>query len=346
MSETQNTSTRSAPGATPPTRATGTHKETQTPRPSDRHRQATQKSLGARIYQYRLIYLMLFPGIVFLLVMNYLPMFGAMIAFKEVDYSLGILRSPWVGLQNFRFLFATRDAWVAIRNTLAYNLVFIVTGPIFAVGLAIMLNELLSKRMAKIYQTLLIMPHFISFVVVSYLVYAFLATSNGYLNIQILPALGIEPVRWYLEPGKWPVILFLVNGWKSWGFGTVIYLATMAGFDPQIYEAAMIDGASRGTQIFRITLPLLLPMIMLLFILSLGRIFNADFGLFYQVPRAAGPLIPTTQVLDTFVYRALIRLGDIGMSSAAAFLQSVVGFATILSVNLITRRIKPEWSIF
>jgi putative aldouronate transport system permease protein len=306
----------------------------------------TGTTLKARLYQYRYIYLMLLPGVLFLLIMNYLPMFGALIAFKEIDYALGIIRSPWVGLQNFRFLFATNDAWVAIRNTLAYNGAFIVTGPIFAVGLALALNELLSKRLAKIYQTLLIMPHFISFVVVSYLVYAFLATSNGYVNTRILPALGAEPVRWYLEPSQWPVILFLVNGWKTWGFGTVIYLASMSGFDPQLYEAAVMDGASRWMQIRRITIPLLLPMIMLLFILSLGRIFNADFGLFYQVPRAAGPLIPTTQVLDTFVYRALIRLGDIGMSSAAAFLQSVVGFITILSVNLITRRLKPEWSIF
>lgn len=313
----------------------------------DRLRRSSQKkSLRVRIYQYRFIYLMLLPGILFLLVMNYLPMFGALIAFKEIDYALGILGSPWVGFQNFRFLFATNDAWIAIRNTLAYNGVFIVTGPIFAVGLAIALNELRNKIGAKVYQTLLIMPHFISFVVVSYLVYAFLATNHGYLNTKILPIFGIEPVRWYLEPGKWPVILFLVNGWKTWGFGTVIYLASMAGFDPQLYEAATIDGASRWMQIWRITIPLLLPMIMLLFILSMGRIFNADFGLFYQVPRAQGALIPTTQVLDTFVYRALIRLGDIGMSSAAAFLQSVVGFITILSVNLITRRLKPEWSIF
>jgi putative aldouronate transport system permease protein len=303
-------------------------------------------SLRARIHQYRFIYLMLFPGIAFLLVMNYLPMFGALIAFKQIDYALGILASPWVGFENFRFLFATRDAWVAIRNTLAYNGVFIVTGPIFAVGLAILLNELLNKRAAKIYQTLLIMPHFISFVVVSYLVYAFLATSSGYVNTRILPLLGIQRIRWYLEPQRWPVVLFIVHGWKHWGFGTVIYLATMAGFDPQLYEAATIDGASRWKQIWRITIPLLLPMIMLLFILSLGRIFNADFGLFYQVPRAAGALIPTTQVLDTFVYRALIHLNDIGMSSAAALLQSVVGFVTILSVNLVARRLRPEWSIF
>lgn len=183
-------------------------------------------TFGARIFQYRFIYLMLFPGILFILVMNYLPMFGALIAFKEIDYALGILKSPWVGFQNFRFLFSTKDAWIAIRNTLAYNGVFIATGPFFAVSIAIMLNELLSKRAAKFYKTLLIMPHFISFVVMSYLVYAFLATSNGYLNTQILPVFGIEPVRWYVEPSKWPAVLFIVHGWKHWGFSTVIYLAT------------------------------------------------------------------------------------------------------------------------
>lgn len=307
--------------------------------------QPKKTHLLKRLREYRHMYLMLLPGILFVLLMNYLPMFGSLIAFKNIDYALGILRSPWVGFENFEFLFGTRDAWVAIRNTLAYNIVFIVTGPIISVAIALAFNELINKRAAKLYQTLIILPHFVSFVVVSYLVYAFLATSSGFVNTQILPALGQEPVRWYLEPERWPWILFIVNGWKTWGFGTIIYIASMAGFNPELYEAATIDGASRWKQIWRITLPQLLPMMMLLFILSLGRIFNADFGLFFQVPRGAGALIPTTQVLDTFVYRALIRLGDIGMSSAAAFLQSIVGFVTILSANLITRRYKPEWSI-
>ncbi len=305
-----------------------------------------KRNLRSRLYQYRYIYLMLLPGVVFLLVMNYLPMFGALIAFKRVDYSLGIIRSPWVGLSNFKFLFATRSSWIAIRNTLAYNAVFIVAGPIISVALAIMLNELLNKRMARIYQTLVIMPHFVSFVVGSYLVFAFLSSNNGFVNLSIMPMLGLEPVRWYLEPQPWPVILFIVNGWKTWGFGTVIYLATMAGFDQELYEAAVIDGANRWKQIWKITLPLLMPIIMLLFILSLGRIFYSDFGLFYQVPRGSGPLVSTTQTLDTFVYRALIQLGDVGMSSAAAFVQAVVGFVTILAANLVMRRLRPEWSVF
>jgi putative aldouronate transport system permease protein len=289
---------------------------------------------------------MLVPGILYLLVMNYLPMFGALIAFKRVDYALGLLRSPWIGLKNFEFLFAAGGSWVAIWNTLGYNLVFIITGPIFSVTIAIALNELLNKRGTRVYQTLLIMPHFVSFVVVSYLVYAFLATNNGYLNTTIFPALGMEPVRWYLEPNSWPVMLFLVNGWKSWGFGTVIYLATIATLDVEIYEAATIDGASRLVQIRRLTIPLLLPIVVLLLILSLGRIFYSDFGLFYQVTRGSGALIRTTQTLDTYVYRALIQMSDVGMSSAAAFVQSVVGFITILAVNLAMRRLKPEWSLF
>jgi putative aldouronate transport system permease protein len=289
---------------------------------------------------------MLLPGLLYLLIMNYLPMFGTIISFKRIDYALGIFRSPWIGLKNFEYLFATGDSWVAIRNTFAYNLVFIVTGPIVSITIAIMLNEILNRRVAKIYQTMLIMPHFVSFVVASYLLYAFLATNNGYFNTTIMPFLGMQPVRWYLEPQHWPVLLFLVNGWKTWGFGTVIYLATMSGLDQEIFEAATIDGASRWVQIRRIIIPLLLPIVMLLVTLSLGRIFYSDFGLFYQVPRGSGSLVQTTQTLDTYVYRALIQMSDVGMSSAAAFLQSVVGFVTILVANLLMRRLKPEWAVF
>jgi len=298
------------------------------------------------MYEFRFVYLMLLPGLIYLLIMNYLPMFGALVAFKRVDYSLGLLKSPWIGLKNFEFLFASKSSWVAIRNTLIYNVIFIFTGPVVSVGIAVMLNELLSKRAAKVYQTLIIMPHFVSFVVASYLVYAFLATSNGFLNLTLLPALGVEPVKWYLKPAPWPVIIFIVNGWKTWGFGTVIYLATMSGFDQELYEAAVIDGANRWRQIRSITIPLLLPIIVLLLILSLGRIFYSDFGLFYQVTRGSGPLVPTTQTLDTFVYRALIQLADVGMSSAASFFQAVVGFLTILGVNLAMRKLRPEWSVF
>lgn len=305
-----------------------------------------KREVAKKLHEYRALYVMLVPAFVVLLLMNYLPMFGAVIAFKEIDYALGILRSPWVGLKNFEFLFASDDAWIIVRNTLGYNILFIITGPMVSVTLAILLNELTNRLGAKVYQTLIIMPHFISMVVVSYLVYAFLAHQSGFLNKVILPALGLEGVKWYYEARYWPVLLFLVHGWKHWGYGTVIYLATMAGFDQELYEAAAIDGASRLRQIWHITVPLLTPIIIMLFILSLGRIFNSDFGLFYQVPRSSGPLHPVTQTLDVFTYRALMQLGDLGMASAAAFFQSVVGFFTILSANLVVRKMNPERAMF
>jgi putative aldouronate transport system permease protein len=304
------------------------------------------KGLARRLIEHTDLYLMLLPGIALVVVMNYLPMFGTVIAFKDVDYALGILGSPWVGLGNFRFLFTSDSAWMIIRNTLGYNIVFIVTGPVVTIALAVLLNELTNRRAAKAYQTLILMPYFISMVVASYLLYAFLAHQNGYVNTVILPRLGMDPVKWYYEPRYWPFILFIVNGWKSWGYGTVIYLATMAGFDQELYEAAAIDGAGRFKQIRNITLPLLMPITVMLFILSLGGIFNSDFGLFYQVPMGQGPLLRVTQTLDTYTYRAMIQLGDLGMASAAALFQSVVGFFTILAANFIVRRTTPERALF
>ncbi len=306
----------------------------------------TRRNYFTRMKQYRTRYLMLLPGVLLLFFMNYLPMFGNIIAFKEIDYSLGILGSRWIGLKNFDFLFSTPAAWVALRNTLFYNVLFIFTGIAGSVGLSIALSEIANKRAAKVYQVILIMPHFISMVVVSYLVYAFLSHATGFMNTEILPLLGIEPIGWYMEAQYWPYILFIVNMWKTWGYGTVIYLAAIAGIDPALYEAAKIDGASKWRQIKAITIPQLMPVISMLFLLSLGRIFNSDFGLFYQVPRASGALISTTQTLDTFVYRSLIQLGDIGMSYAAALFQNTVGFVTILVVNMILRKVSPERSLF
>jgi putative aldouronate transport system permease protein len=289
---------------------------------------------------------MLVPGLLFLILMNYLPMFGSLIAFKDINYELGIFGSPWVGLKNFIFMFSSADAWIAIRNTLLYNAVFIFTGPLISVALAIALNEVRSRAASRIYQTLSIMPFFVSFVVVSYFVYAFLGSPNGYVNTQLAPLLGFDPVSWYTKPENWPAILFIVNGWKGWGIGTVIYLATMAGFDSELYEAATIDGASRWRQITAITLPLLMPIITILFILSLGNIFRSDFGLFWQVPRGSGILSPATNTLDTYVYRALLVTRDMGMASAAALVQSVVGFITILGANLFIRKVAPDRALF
>jgi putative aldouronate transport system permease protein len=305
-----------------------------------------ERRLARRFQAHWGLYLLLLPGAVYLVLMCYLPMFGAVVAFKETDYALGILRSPWVGLRNFKFLVATNDSWLIVRNTLGYNLAFIVTGPVVSITLAIVLSELTNRRTAKVHQTLIIMPHFVSMVVVSYLVFGFLNHRIGFLNAALLKRLGRDPVQWYYEPKYWPFILYFVQGWKSWGYGSVIYLATMAGFDQELYEAAAMDGASRWRQIRGITIPLLWPITIMLFILSLGRIFNSDFGLFYQIPMGQGPIIPVTQTLDTYTYRALMNMGDFGMAAAASFFQSVVGFVTILTANLVVRRMNPDRAMF
>ncbi len=288
---------------------------------------------------------MLAPGLAFLLLLAYIPMFGSLIAFKEIDYSLGIFGSPWIGFENFRFLFSSPDAYQAISNTLMYNLFFIFTGPVISIALAIGLNELMGRKAKKLYQTLIILPYFFSFVVVSYIVYVLLGSPLGLIN-KTLESSGIETIPWYQSPEYWPWILFITHGWKAWGFGTIIYLATMTGFDQEIYEAARIDGANRWAQITKITLPLLMPIVSILFILSLGNIFRADFGLFCTVPRGSTTLMPATQVLDTFVYRSLIMTRDIGMSSAAGLLQSIVGFFTILTANLVIRKFAPDRALF
>ena len=227
--------------------------------------------------------MMMIPGLVYLLINNYLPMIGVVIAFKKVNFSIGIFKSPWTGLANFEFLFKTKDALTITRNTLAYNAVFIILGTILAIAVAIMLNEVNSKKMKSLYQGVFLLPYLISIVVVSYLVYGFLSTETGYIN-NLLESLGLGSIRWYMEKKYWPFILTLVNFWKSFGYFSIIYFATLVGIDRSYYEAAVVDGASKWQQIFKITLPLLKPTIITLTLLGIGRIFYSDFGLFYQVP--------------------------------------------------------------
>jgi putative aldouronate transport system permease protein len=305
-----------------------------------------RRVMKKKFIEYKLLYLLLVPGLIIMLFMNYLPMFGTLIAFKEIDYAKGLFGSPWIGFKNFEFLFKTNDAWIILRNTLGYNSLFIISGPIVSISTAIMLEELTNRRGAKIYQTIIILPHFISMVVISYLAFAFMANKSGFINHNILQKIGIEPISWYFEPKYWPYILFLVNGWKHWGYGTVIYLATMSGFDPQLYEAAALDGAGRFRQIISITVPLLMPITIIVFVLSVGRIFYSDFGLFYHVPRDSGMLYSVTQTLDTYTYRALLKTRDTGMAAAAAFFQSMIGFITILSANLVVKKVNPNRALF
>ena len=303
------------------------------------------KSKKKLLYKYRWLYLLVLPGIVYLFINNYMPMAGLVIAFKKVNFRLGIMQSPWAGFENFRYLFATKDAWIITRNTIFYNLAFIVLALIISVALAIGLAGLRNTKLRSVYQGALLIPYIISYVVVSYLVYAFLGT-NGLLNKTILPAMGLKPENWYLTSKWWPFILIFVNTWKNAGYASVIYMATILGFDSSLYEAAELDGASEWQRIRYVTLPLLKPTMITLTMLNIGRIFYSDFGLFYQVPQNSGAILDVTNVIDTYVYRGLLQLGDISMSSAAGLYQAVIGFIVILGANLLVRKISPEDALF
>lgn len=307
--------------------------------------QLTKIEKKKRIKRFLPLYAMALPGILYLLINNYLPMLGVFIAFKNVNYSIGIFKSPWVGFGNFKYLFATRDAFVITRNTLLYNIGFIIINTIAAIAVAILLNEIKSKAFSRIHQTVILLPYMVSMVIVGYLVYAGLSPDTGFVNKSILPVLGIQDISWYSEPRYWPIILLIVNLWKSVGFYCVIYLATIVGISKDYYESANLDGATKWQQITKITLPSIKPVVILMVLLSIGRIFYSDFGLFYQVPMNSGALFETTNVIDTYVYRALLKIGDIGMSSAAGLYQSLVGFVLVMLSNLIIRKISPQNAI-
>lgn len=286
------------------------------------------------------------PGIAYLIVNNYLPMAGLFLAFKKYNFMQGIFGSPWCGFENFKFLFATKDAWIMTRNTILYNLAFIVLGTVFSIIIAIMLCELGTKLRAKFFQSALILPNLLSWVIVSFVVYALLNADNGFINNSILKPLGMEEVSWYTAAGAWPVILVLVYLWKSAGYSSIVYMAGISGIDKSLYESAALDGASKLQQIFHITLPMLKPTVITMTLMSIGRMFYSDFGLFYQVPQNSGALYDVTQTIDTYVYRGLMELNDVGMSAAAGFYQSVVGFILVLAANAIVRKVDKDNALF
>lgn len=300
---------------------------------------------GLKIKRFLPIYIMALPGMIYLFINNYMPLPGLVLAFKNYNARKGIYGSDWAGFDNFKYLFSTQDAFVITRNTICYNLVFIIVNTVCAIAVAIILSELTS-RAKKFYQSAILLPYLISAVIISYLVFAFLSTENGFINNTILSALGKDPVSWYTEKKYWPFILVLVNTWKVLGYNCIIYLSTILGFDRAYYEAAAIDGASKWQQITKITIPMLKPTIIMLTLMSIGRIFYSDFGLFYQVPQNSGSLLSVTNTIDTYVYRGLLELGDISMSAAAGFYQSLVGFVLVLAANLIVRKIDKESALF
>lgn len=303
-------------------------------------------TVQARVRHNIPLYLMFLPGAIYLLINNYIPMAGLVIAFKQVNWNKGILKSPWVGFSNFEYLFKTKEAWNITRNTLGYNIVFIILGTVIAIAVAILLNEITSMVLKKTYQTVILLPYLISMVVVSYLVYAMLSSENGFVNLSILRPLGKQEISWYTESKYWPAILIIIYIWKTFGYNCILYYATLVGIDRGYYEAAVIDGASRWQQIRHITLPELVPTIITLTLMSIGKIFYSDFGLFYQVPMDSGPLYDVTNTIDTYVYRGLIRQNNVGMSSASGFYQSVIGFVLVLLANYAVRRISKENALF
>lgn len=293
---------------------------------------------------------MVLPGAIWFFFFSYLPLVGTIVAFKQYRFSregfwASIVKSEWVGWDNFKFLFSGNDAWVITRNTLLYNIAFIFLGLILSVAMAILLSELVSKKLAKIYQTGMFLPYFLSWVIVGYFAFSFLSLDRGMLN-QILGWFGAEPIQWYSEAKYWPYILIIVNLWKAIGYSSVVYLASILGIDKSLYEAAMIDGASKWQQIRSITIPMLSPIIIIMTLLAVGRIFYADFGLFYQVPRDSGTLYSVTNVIDTYVYRGLKTTGEIGMSTAAGLYQSIVGFILVIVSNFVVRKIDKDSALF
>ena len=291
------------------------------------------------------LYVMMLPGLIYLAVNNYLPMFGLTFAFKDINYTTGVWQSPWCGLDNFGYLFRTKDAYVIFRNTVLYNVAFIVLGTVLAIAVAILLSQVRGKMM-RVYQTTILIPYLIAITVVAYLGYAFLSTDTGFINNSILAPLGIEPISFYSNSGYWPAILIFIFLWKNFGYNTILYYATLIGIDDSYYEAAVIDGASTWQQIRHITLPCLKTTIITLTIMAIGRMFYSDFGLFYQVPMSNGLLFDATQTIDTYVFRALIQSNDVGRSSAAGFLQSVLGFVLVLGANLVVRKVDKDSALF
>ncbi|MEG0742121.1 MAG: ABC transporter permease subunit [Clostridia bacterium] len=290
------------------------------------------------------------PGAIWLLLIRYLPMFGIVIAFKDYrafkpnTFWNNIVKSEWVGLKNFEFL-NSPETGTMIRNTLGYNILWIALGLVIAVAFAIMMSELHSRFAAKTYQTLMFFPYFMSWVVASYFVLAFLDPTSGMIpNMQ--KSMGVTPTNFYHDTTYWPLILTLSNLWKNIGYSSVLYLAAITGIDATQYEAAAVDGATKWQQIWNVTLPNIRTMIIILLIMNVGRIFNSDFGLFYNVPQNSGSLYPVTQVIDTYVYRAYANTHNIGLSSAAGLLQNVIGFICIIGTNAIVRKVDSDSALF
>lgn len=292
------------------------------------------------------LYVMAAPTIIFLIIFCYIPMAGLVMAFQEFNIQAGVLNSPFVGLRNFEYLFTSSDAWVITRNTICYNVVFLLVNTSLAVIMALLLSELRSRRTAKVLQTIYMLPYFLSWTVVAIVLQAFLDRQNGLVN-KIIQALGGSGrTDWYKQREIWPVLLVGLNAWKGVGYSTVLYLAVISGISHDYYEAAVLDGATKFQQARYITVPHLRMVLCISIILAMGSVFRADFGLFYSVTRDSGRLYPVTDVIDTYIYRGLTQLSNVGMSTAAGLYQSLVGLVMVVITNKIVTKIDPDSAMF
>jgi len=303
------------------------------------------KSFFRILRENKILLLMLLPATIYTIIFSYIPMGGLVLAFKNYRYADGMFGSPWVGLENFKFLLLSRKLWPITRNTILYNLAFIVIGMIFQIGFAIILSEIKGKRFKKIAQSSMFLPHFISWVVVAAIAYNLFNFERGVLN-NVVTSLNLDPINIYNNPRVWPFLLVAIKTWKGLGYGSVVYLAAITGIDQEIYEAADIDGANIWQKIKCITIPSLIPTVMIMLLLALGGIFRGDFGLFYQLIGNNSRLLPTTDIIDTFVFRALMSTSDMGMASAAGLYQSIVCFLTILFSNYLVKKVEPDYALY
>ena len=306
----------------------------------------SRNSFGKRLWKDRTLVLMALPAVVLLIMFNYIPMTGLVLAFKKFDYKLGLYASPWNGLDNFKQLFLVGDTfWRMTRNTVGYYILFTAVGTVCQIALAIAVHELVFKKFSKTVQCILILPTFISAVALRYIVSSMLQLEVGVVN-KLIVNLGHEQINFYLQPKYWPMILTIVNTWKGTGYGSVLYLSVLAGIDGELYDAAMVDGANTWQRIRYITLPCLIPMVSIRLLLGLGGIMHSDTGLFFEVTKNTGALYPTTQVIDSYLLNAIGNASAYGQTAAATFYQSVIGCIMVVGVNLIVRKISPDDALF
>lgn len=304
-----------------------------------------ESSFTRALRKNRVLLMMLIPAFLYFFIFSYLPMSGAIVAFKSYNFREGIFGSPWVGFSNFEYFFKSGQAWTVTRNTILYNVGFIVVNTVLQMGLAIFISEIGGKYFKKVTQTAMFLPYFISWVVVGMIAYNFLNVDYGTVN-TILNKLGMESINFYGTKWVWPIIITAFCAWKNVGYGTVLYLAAIMGIDQEIYEAAQIDGANIFQRIFKVTIPCLVPTLIILTLLSIGNIFRGDFQMFYQLVGNNGPLFPITDVIDTFTFRSLIQSGEVGMSAAAGLYQSIFCFITIIITNKIVKSYDKDYSLF